>query len=126
MDHSTKGSSKASHARCSGEGFNNGILRDKHNFIQFCSPNCLHKHDHNHLYDYSKNHHDPLVERPGIDFYLNPKIKVEQTKVPLDPNMSEFGMDQTPINLSTTMPVAHSFKDKAFEFKYDPIDHKGQ
>jgi hypothetical protein len=79
LDKSTKHSSKHSHL-CASEEFSNPVLRDKHNFIQFCSPNCLHKHEHNHLYDYSKNHHDPLSERPGIDFYLNPKVTVEQAK----------------------------------------------
>jgi hypothetical protein len=123
IDNSTKNSSKGP---VSSSGFSKTVLRDKNNFIQFCSPNCLHKHDHNYLYDYSKNLYDPLNQRPGIDFYLTPKITVEQAKQPLDPNMGEFGYDQTPIDLSTKMPVAHSFKDKAFEFNYDPLSQKEQ
>lgn len=69
---------------------------------------------------------DPLPERPGIDFYLDPKLRLEGTKKPLDPSMIEFGYKQTPIDLKTNLEVTTTFQDTAFEYNYDKIDKSGR
>jgi hypothetical protein len=43
-------------------------------FVYFCGPSCQHKHKHNFQYDFTKSFQNKLVERPGIDFFLDPKI----------------------------------------------------
>lgn len=75
-------------------------------------------------YDFTKNYKDPLHERPGIDFALGAKYEKEMKKA-LDRSLPcEFGSKQTPIDLSTKIPVLRGFKDKQFKFHYEPINPK--
>ena len=73
-------------------------------------------------YDYSKNFNDPLQERPGIDFVIEPKFKVEAAKITDPSQVCEFGKKQTPIDLSSQMEVLKGFQDKEFQFNYDTLE----
>ena len=57
--------------------------------VGFCVPNCVKKHKHNFTYDYSKSFKDPLEERPGECFDLDPAV---------------FMVKGTPINLESRLP----------------------
>ena len=50
-------------------------------FEYFCGPNCQHNClVHNFEYNFIKNWTDPIAERPGIDFNIDPKLKLEASK----------------------------------------------
>lgn len=65
-----------------------GLKLDADDVIEngFCVPNCVKKHQHNFCYDYTKSYKDPLVERPGECFDLDP---------------AAFMLKGTPINLES-------------------------
>ena len=71
----------------------------------YCVPNCTKNHYCFCLYDYRKNHTDPIEERPGEEFL-------------------KCGLDakQTPINLESNMAITKSFKDDVFKFNYEVVD----
>lgn len=114
-------------ARNSYEGKKKNAIRSKNKYIvgkdkpYKCGPSCQEDHIHNFEYDFTKNFNDPVNKRPGIDFILDPKIKVEMKKG-VDPSLVEFGKKQTPINLSSQMEIKEDFQDKEFEFAYDTVE----
>jgi carbonic anhydrase len=81
---------------------------------------------HRFEYDFTKNFTDHISQRPGIDFVLDPKIDMEMKKALDRSQPCEFGKKQTPINLSTKMPVLKDFKDKEFSFHYNEINQKAK
>lgn len=87
----------------------------------FCGPSCQKDHQHVFEYDFEKNYLDPLSQRPGIDFVLEPKIQQEAAKALEKSAPCTFGSLQTPIDLSSEMEVLKGFKDDKFEFYYDPL-----
>lgn len=91
-----------------------------------CGPSCQTDHMHRFEYDFTKNYKDHISQRPGIDFVLDPKIDVEEKKALDRGHACDFGRKQTPINLSTKMPVLKDFKDKEFSFHYNEINQKAQ
>lgn len=91
-----------------------------------CGPSCQTDHMHRFEYDFTKNFTDHISQRPGIDFVLDPKIDMEMKKALDRSQPCEFGKKQTPINLSTKMPVLKDFKDKEFSFHYNEINQKAK
>ena len=77
--------------------------------ISYCVPNCVGKHKHNFMYDYSKCYKDPLEQRPGECFDFNQ-----------DSNMCKG----TPINLESNQAIKRDFWDDQFVFNYETIDPK--
>ena len=91
---------------------NKGMLNSKRMQSWFCGPSCQKDHQHIFEYDFEKNYTDPLSQRPGIDFVLEPKIQQEAAKALNLSQPCEFGNKQTPIDLSSEMEVLKDFKDK--------------
>lgn len=77
--------------------------------LAYCVPNCVKKHEHNFMYDYSKCYKDPITERPGECFELNQ-----------DPNMCRG----TPINIESATAIKQDFEDSDFKCNYEVIDPK--
>ena len=76
---------------------------------KYCTPNCVKKHQHKFMYDYTKSYKDPLEQRPGEIFDLYPD------------NCMVKG---TPINLDSRMAIKQDFEDDLFKFRYETIDPK--
>ena len=85
------------------------------------APGCTIDHKHIFFQDYTKNHWDPIEERPGYFLEFNEeldankatngnyKVKFETTGHTYD--MSTFGEKGTPINLSTATKLGEGWKD---------------
>ena len=84
---------------------------DAGNVIQkaYCVPNCVKKHKHNFMYDYSKTYKDPIYQRPGECHEINQAVCMKQG---------------TPINLDSSIPIKKDFVDKEFNFNYEVLDPK--
>ena len=106
-----------------------------------CMPGCTKDHKHVFEYDYTKNHCDPIDERPGYFKEFNwelvdKTIKLEKNQasnsiVKFDTtgasyDLSSFGREGTPINLDTSIKILEDFQDNAFKVKYAKIDAKSQ
>ena len=77
-------------------------------FKYHCVPNCVKKHVHNYMYDYSKCYKDPIRSRPG--------------------ECHDADQDKTvkcsPINLETGQEIYKDFRDDQFKFNYETVDPK--
>ena len=79
-----------------------------------CVPNCCKNHKHNYEFNFAKSAKNPLHERPG-----QKHLNLGGLLVPTYP--AALGLQQTPINLETSIPVLKDFKE-TFTAKYEPID----